>query len=37
VVDEELAKAAELRKAGVKVDAAFYERICEENVKVARK
>jgi protein-disulfide isomerase len=32
-VDEELAKAAELRKGGVKVDGAFYERICEENVK----
>jgi protein-disulfide isomerase len=32
-VDEELARAAELKKAGVKVDAAFYERICEENVK----
>jgi protein-disulfide isomerase len=37
VVDEEIAKAADLRKKGVKVDAAFYERICEENVKVAQK
>ncbi len=37
VVDEEIAKAEQLRKQGVKVDAAFYERICEENVKLARK
>jgi len=37
VVDEEIAKAAELRKSGVKVDAAFYERVCDENVKAARK
>ena len=34
-VDEELAKAAALKKAGVKVDGAFYERICDENVKRA--
>ena len=37
IVDEELARATELRKAGVKVDAAFYEKICEENVKRAQK
>jgi protein-disulfide isomerase len=37
VVDEEIAKAAELRKSGVKLDAAFYERVCDENVKAARK
>jgi protein-disulfide isomerase len=37
VVDEEIAKAAELRKSGVKVDGAFYERVCDENVKAARK
>ncbi|HQR29552.1 MAG TPA: thioredoxin domain-containing protein [Anaeromyxobacteraceae bacterium] len=36
VVDEELARAAELKKSGVKLDAAFYERICDENVKKAR-
>jgi protein-disulfide isomerase len=33
IVDEELGRAAELKKAGAKVDATFYERICEENVK----
>jgi protein-disulfide isomerase len=33
IVDEQLARAAELRKAGVKVDGSFYERICEDNVK----
>jgi protein-disulfide isomerase len=37
VVDEEIAKAEQLRKQGVKVDAAFYERVCDENVKLARK
>ena len=34
-VDEELAKAAALQKSGVKVDAAFYQRICDDNVKRA--
>jgi protein-disulfide isomerase len=33
IVDEQLARAADLRKAGVKVDGAFYDRICEDNVK----
>jgi len=33
LVDEQLVRAADLRKAGVKVDGAFYERICEDNVK----
>jgi protein-disulfide isomerase len=37
MVDEELAKAAELQKKGVKVDAGFYEKICDENVKLAQK
>jgi len=37
MVEEELAKAAELQKSGVKVDAAFYDRICEENVKLAQR
>jgi protein-disulfide isomerase len=37
VVDEEIAKAAELRKSGVKVDGAFYDRVCDENVKQAKK
>ena len=32
-VDAQLARVAELRRAGVKVDDAFYARICEENVK----
>jgi protein-disulfide isomerase len=36
IVDVELARAAELKKSGAKVDAAFYERICDENVKRAR-
>jgi protein-disulfide isomerase len=36
MVDEERARAAELKKAGVQVDAAFYERICEENLKGAK-
>jgi protein-disulfide isomerase len=37
IVDEELARVAEMRKAGVKIDAAFFERICEENVKRAQR
>jgi protein-disulfide isomerase len=37
IVDEQLARAAELRKAGVKVDGSFYERICEDNVKSPQK
>ncbi len=35
MVDEELAKADQLQKQGVKVDGAFYDRICEANVKAA--
>jgi protein-disulfide isomerase len=37
MVDEELGRVAEMKKAGVKVDAAFYDRICEENVKRSQK
>jgi len=37
LVDEQLARAADLRKAGVKLDGAFYERICEDNVKNPQK
>jgi protein-disulfide isomerase len=37
MVDEQLARAADLRKSGVKVDASFYERICEDNVKNPQK
>ncbi len=37
LVDEQLARAADLRKAGVKPDETFYERICEDNVKSPRK
>jgi protein-disulfide isomerase len=37
LVDEELGRVAEMKKAGVKVDGSFYERICEENVKRAQK
>jgi protein-disulfide isomerase len=37
MVDEELGRAAELKKGGAKVDASFYERICEENVKASQK
>ncbi len=33
VVDEQLSRAASLRKAGAPAGAAFYERICEDNVK----
>ena len=33
LVDEQLARTAELRKAGAKVDGSFYERICEDNLK----
>ncbi len=33
MVDEQLARTAELRKAGAKVDGSFYERICEDNLK----
>jgi protein-disulfide isomerase len=33
MVDEQLARAADLRKAGAKVDGTFYERICEDNLK----
>ena len=33
MVDEELARAGDLRKAGAKVDGTFYDRICEENLK----
>jgi len=37
MVDEEIAKADQMQKQGVKLDATFYERICEANVKaVAR-
>ncbi len=35
MVDDELKKADQLVKKGVKVDGKFYERICEENVKAA--
>ncbi len=35
MVDEELKKADELMKKGVKVDGKFYERICADNVKAA--
>jgi protein-disulfide isomerase len=37
LVDEQLARAADLRKAGAKLDGAFYERICEDNVKNPQK
>jgi protein-disulfide isomerase len=37
IVDEQLARAAELRKAGVKVDGSFYERICEDNLRSPQK
>ncbi len=37
VVAAQLARAADLRKAGVKVDATFYERICEDNVRNPQK
>jgi len=37
LVDEELGRVAEMKQAGVKVDASFYERICEENVKRAQR
>ena len=33
MVDEQLARTADLRKAGAKVDGTFYERICEDNLK----
>ena len=33
VVDEEIGKADDLVKKGVKVDAAFYGRICDDNVR----
>jgi protein-disulfide isomerase len=33
MVDEQLARAADLRKAGAKVDGTFYDRICEDNLK----
>jgi protein-disulfide isomerase len=33
MVDEELRKADDLAKKGIKVDAGFYGRICEENVR----
>jgi len=33
MVDEELAKADQLQKQGVKLDGHFYEHICEANVK----
>jgi protein-disulfide isomerase len=33
MVDAQLARAADLRKAGVKVDGSFYERICEDNLR----
>jgi protein-disulfide isomerase len=35
LVDEELRKADDLVKKGVKVDAQFYGRICDENLKAA--
>ena len=35
MVDDELARADQLRRQGVKADGSFYERICEENVKLA--
>jgi protein-disulfide isomerase len=37
MVDEELAKAAVLQKKGVKLDAGFYDKICDENVQLAQK
>ena len=37
MVEEQLARTAELRKAGVKVDGSFYERICEDNLKSPQK
>ncbi len=37
IVDEQLVRAADLRKSGVKPDGAFYERICEDNVKNPQK
>jgi protein-disulfide isomerase len=37
LVDEELGRVAEAKKAGAKVDASFYERICDENVKRSQK
>jgi protein-disulfide isomerase len=37
VVAGQLARAADLRKAGVKLDATFYERICEDNVRNPQK
>jgi len=37
MVDEELGRAAQLKKGGAPGDATFYDRICEENVKGAQK
>jgi protein-disulfide isomerase len=37
LVDEELGRAAQLKKTGAVVDAGFYERICAENVKGSQK
>lgn len=37
IVDEEIARAAQMRKAGVAMDAGFYDRICDENVKGAKR
>jgi protein-disulfide isomerase len=37
LTDAELARAAELRKAGAKADGAFYDRICEENLRSPQK
>jgi protein-disulfide isomerase len=37
LVDEELGRAAQLKKAGAAVDAGFYERICAENLKGSQK
>jgi len=37
IVDEEIAKAAALQRTGAKVDGTFYQRICEENVKLAQR
>ncbi len=34
VIDEEIRKADDLAKKGVKIDAGYYERICQENVKM---
>ncbi|HTP50781.1 MAG TPA: thioredoxin domain-containing protein [Anaeromyxobacteraceae bacterium] len=35
MVDEEMAKADQMQKQGVKVDGSFYDRICEANIRAA--